>query len=176
MKKLLLPLFIGVLVTLVFYSSSIFLPGIEMFLLPFMMILYLLGISTLILVPVVLYKLIKRQRVNKWIVRLFGLLIGLFIGSFLQQPIDNWFRNQRNVSGQIVAAELEKYKESHGQYPDSLAQLDLDKINDLLLNTYQSGRFRYRSRNNQYDLEISIPFFDWWQWNKEEGKFEYEDW
>lgn len=158
-----------------YYTIGIFFFGVDIILLPVILILFLIGVLGLITIPVGLYRLIRKQSVNKWLTWIIGLAIGFYLGLILQKPIDNWNREQRNISGQIVTAELEKFKQENGQYPDSLTQLNIDDLNKSLPSTYHTHRFDYFTINGGYNLNIPIPIFDRWHWNKDKKEFEYDD-
>jgi hypothetical protein len=175
MKKIIIPILISVALTMSFYTIGIFLWGTEIFLLPIILVLFLAGLSGLITIPIGLYRFIKKQALSKWLVRFVGLAIGFYLGLIFQRPIDNWDKNQRNISGQILASEIEKFKENNGEYPSTLNQLSLKDLNVSLPETYQTDRFTYFVREGEYDLDIPIPIFDRWHWNKDKNEFEYDD-
>ena len=175
MKRLLIIILISLGLTLTFYSIGIFFIGLELLLLPFIIILFLIGLIGIIIIPIGLYRLFKKQNLNKWLVLFIGLSIGFYLGLLLQKPIDNWDRNQRDISGQLLTLELEKYKSLNGEYPKSLSELNVSNLNETLPRTYQIERFTYNVSQGDYDLDIPIPIFDRWHWNKENMKFEYSD-
>jgi hypothetical protein len=107
--------------------------------------------------------------------RFIGIAIGFYLGLLCLKPIDNWEVRQRNLSGQILTSEIENYKQLNGVYPDSLSQLDIDKLNKVLPKTYQMDRFTYFVKESNYDLDIPIPIFDRWHWDKDKKVFEYSD-
>ncbi len=157
-----------------FYTIGIFLWGAEIFLLPIILVLFLAGLSGLITIPIGLYRFIKKQALSKWLVRSIGLATGFYIGLLLQNPIGNWDEEQRNISGNIIATELDEFKLNNKTYPDSLTQLDLEELDKSLPATYKVNRFTYMIRNGEYDLDIPIPIFDRWHWNKDKKEFEYD--
>lgn len=104
-----------------------------------------------------------------------GLALGFYAGLLIQKPIDDWDTKQRTASGLVIAVKLEKFKHEFGIYPDSLEQLDSNALNRLLPETYPLERFTYVAWKDKYDLDIAIPMFDRWHWDKEKGIFEYVD-
>lgn len=175
MKRLLIIISISLGLTLTFYSIGIFFTGLELLLLPFIIILFLIGLSGIVIIPIGLYRLFKKQNLNKWLVLFIGLSIGFYLGLLLQKPIDNWDRKQRNLSGQLLTLEIEKHKTLNGEYPKSLNELNISFLNETLPRTYKIDRFTYNVRQGDYDLDIPIPIFDRWHWNKENKEFEYSD-
>jgi hypothetical protein len=175
MKRLLIPIFLGVILTMTFYTIGIFFFGADILLLPLVIVLFLIGLIGLVTLPLGLYRLIRKQTINKWLTRFIGLAIGFYLGLIFQKPIDNWDREQRNISGQILTEELDNFYQNNGHYPDSLTQLNLENLNKSLPYTYQSDRFTYFIKQGEYDLDIPIPIFDRWHWNKEKNEFEYDD-
>jgi len=137
--------------------------------------MFLIGLSGVITIPLGLYRLVRKQPLNKWVTRFIGLAIGFYLGLLFQKPIDTWDRQQRNISGQILTSEIEKFKDENGQYPNSLKQLNLEDLNKSLPHTYKTDRFTYFVRNGDYDLDIPIPILDRWHWNKDKKEFEYDD-
>jgi hypothetical protein len=175
MKRLLIIVLISSGLTLSFYSIGVFFIGFELLLLPFIIILSLIGLIGIIIIPIGLYRLFKKQNLSKWLVLCIGLSIGFYLGLILQNPIDNWDRNQRNISGQLLIKALENYKSLNGEYPKSLNQLNVSYLNETLPRTYQIERFTYSISQGDYDLDIPIPIYDRWHWNKENKEFEYSD-
>ena len=175
MKRILIPIFLGVILTMTFYTIGIFFFGVDLLLLPLGIVLFLIGLTGLVTLPIGLYRLLRKQTINKWLTRFVGLAIGFYLGLIFQRPIDNWDKNQRNISGQILTSEIEKFKENNGEYPSTLNQLSLKDLNVSLPETYQTDRFTYFVREGEYDLDIPIPIFDRWHWNKDKKEFEYDD-
>lgn len=174
MKQLIFPILLGVVLTICFYSIGIFYSGAELLLLPFIIGLFLIGLAGFYTIPIGLYQILKKQDVNRWLKRSIGLALGFYLGLLLQNPVSNWDHQQRNLSGQIISAELEEFKQENGKYPKDFSLLDVDKLNKLLPNTYQVDKFNYRtSSGTDYDLDIPIPITDRWHWNKETKEFEF---
>jgi hypothetical protein len=174
-KRLLISILIGVILTVTLFSAGIFFIGADIFLLPLIVIMYFVGLAGIVSIPLGLYQLLRKQPVNKWLILFAGLAIGFYLGLIFQKPIDNWDKNQRNISGEILTTEIQKFKEENGHYPSSLNQLNIEDINKSLPKTYQAERFTYFVRNGDYILDIPIPVFDRWHWNKDKNEFEYED-
>jgi len=164
MKRLLIIILISFGLTLTLYSIRMFFNfnGLELLILPFNIILFLCGLSGIIIIPIGAYRLFKKQSLNKWLVIFIGLSIGFYLGVLFQKPIDNWDRNQRNISGQLLTLELEKYKSLNGEYPKSLNELDVSHLNETLPRTYQIYRYNYNVSQGEYDLDIPIHLFDIW--------------
>ncbi|MCZ4410659.1 sulfite exporter TauE/SafE family protein [Cryomorphaceae bacterium 1068] len=175
MKRILIPIFLGVILTMTFYTIGIFFIGAALLLLPLGIVLFLIGLTGLVTLPLGLYRLLRKQTINKWLTRFIGLAIGFYVGLIFQRPIDDWDKKQRNISGKILTSEIEKFKEENGDYPTSLSQLNLKDLNESLPQTYQTSRFTYFAKNGEYDVDIPIPILDRWHWNKESEEFEYDD-
>jgi uncharacterized membrane protein YgaE (UPF0421/DUF939 family) len=175
MKRLIIPIFIGVIVTMTFYTIEVFYFGAVLLLLPLIIVMLLIGLSGLVTIPIGFYRLVRKQPLNKWLTRFIGLAIGFYVGLIFQRPIDDWDKKQRNISGKILTSEIEKFKEENGDYPTSLSQLNLTDLNETLPQTYQTSRFTYFAKNGEYDLDIPIPILDRWHWNKQNEEFEYDD-
>lgn len=173
LKRLVPLVLIGVLLTLTSYTIGMFFAGAEIFFLPVILILFLIGGSGLFTIPVGFYRFLRKLTINKWLSRFIGLAIGFYIGLLIQRPIDDWNQKQINISGQIVTAELEKFKQENGHYPDSLSQLNLNDLNKSLTYTYKIDRFNYILTERDYDLVIPVATLDRWKWNKDKKEFEY---
>ena len=174
-KRIILAILLITGVTVICWTAGIFYFGLDFFLTPLMVIWFIIGLSGLLTIPLGIYCLIKRQIIGKWLILSICLSIGFYFGQLLQMPIDNWDIKQRNISGEILTAKIENFKKLTGNYPDSLTQLGIDKLNNLLPKTYQIDKFTYFIREQEYDLEILIPVFDRWNWDKEKREFVYQD-
>lgn len=146
--------------------------GFDLLFLPLLIGLFLIGLSGIITVPIGIFKFIKQAKLSNWLLKSIGLAIGFYLGLAFQQPINNWNENQRNLSGRIIATELENYKNSYGNYPEDLKQLNLN--NDLPI-IYKVEKFTYNLSNDGYDLDIPVHIFDRYHWNKTKKEFEYSD-
>ncbi|TAD94762.1 MAG: hypothetical protein EAZ97_16385 [Bacteroidetes bacterium] len=174
--KLIPSILLSIILTITCWTIGLFYVGLDLLFLPLMLLLFLIGISGIITIPIGFYRFIKKQIVGKGLSIFIGLSIGFYFGLLLQKPIDNWDTEQRNLSGQILATELENYKNLNGVYPKKLSQLNLSNLNNELPNNYQIQRFTYFVRDNgKYDLDIPIPIFDCWHWNENKKAFIYND-
>jgi hypothetical protein len=140
-----------------------------------MMVLVLIGVSGLITIPLGIYKYFRKKPLSKTLVIFIALSIGYFFGYFLEKPIYKWDEQQRNISGQILTAEIENYKSDNGFYPSTLNQLNIDKLNSDLPKTYQLDKFSYHITDDGYDLDIPIAIFDRWHWDRIKQQFFYDD-
>lgn len=154
---------------------GVFNPGIDLFILPIHVFLVLIGLSGLFTIPLMLYKYFKKQAISRLLLTFTAASVGYFAGSFLEQPIYQWDEKQRNISGQIMATAIEKFHSEQQRYPGSLHQLNEKKLNGTLPKTYQMSRFEYQLIGDDYHLEVLIPFFDRWKWDRNERRFVYED-
>jgi hypothetical protein len=150
-------------------------PGVDLFILPLHVFLILIGLYGLFTIPLMLYKYFKKQAISKLLLTFTAASVGYFAGYFLEQPIYQWDEKQRNISGQIMATAIEKFHSEQHRYPGSLHQLNEKNLNGTLPKTYQVSRFEYRLIGNDYHLELLIPFFDRWKWDRNERRFVYED-
>ncbi|WP_420387400.1 hypothetical protein [Roseivirga sp.] len=172
-KQVLISALVGLFLTIACYSISIFIWGIDLFLLPILFLLYLFGILGVIIAPLVVYQYIKNKPTTKWQSILIGLMLGLFIGYLIQRPIWNWDEQNRNMAGDMISQSLEDFKSEHGNYPQTLSELVIDL--ELLPSTYPLNKFEYTSKDETYQLYIPIPIIDRWYWNRTQKKFEYQD-
>jgi hypothetical protein len=167
--------FLSASVTFGCWIVGIFYPGVDLLLLPLMLILILAGISSIVTVPLILFRLIKRQSTGRYLPILVSISAGFYIAWLLIIPVNDWDTSQRNLSGKLIASALENYKAKSGVYPDVLSQLDTIHLNSSLPNTYPINRFNYSIKENGYDLDIPIPIMDRWHWDNENGEFIYCD-
>ncbi len=161
--------------TVLAWTAPIFLPGIELLLLPVMFLLFLAGVSGFVTLSIGLFNVIRSKQSARWIDLLGGVAVGFYLGYAVLIPINDWDKRQRNLSGQILTESLDAYKLSHGKYPASLSDLDTVTVNNNLPFTYKLERFNYIAENEKFDLDIPIPIMDCWHWNNTEKFFEYSD-
>ncbi|MBN2756402.1 MAG: hypothetical protein JXR51_04425, partial [Bacteroidales bacterium] len=124
-KILLISIVLNIVLTITFFSLGIFFPGVEILILPLLIIQFLIGISVIITIPSSIYIFYKTKSIKKHLIIFIGLSIGFFIGFLIQKPIDNWDKNQRNLSGKILSSEIEKYLEKNKNYPENLHKLNI---------------------------------------------------
>jgi ABC-type multidrug transport system permease subunit len=175
LKRFIIITLISSILTIFCWTVGIFISGIDLLLLPLMIALVLFGISGLLTIPLGLYKFFRRQPFSKTLVTLIAISIGYFCGYFLEKPIYKWDEQQRNISGQILTAEIEKFKSENEFYPSTLKQLNVDKLNSELPKTYQLHKFSYHKKDDSYDLDIPIPIVDRWHWERIKQQFIYDD-
>ncbi len=171
MRKLLLFILLSIALTLTLNAFRIFNNGVGFLI----FLLMFISVSGLITIPLGLYRLIKKRQLSNRLIILIGLSLGFFIGMAVQRPIDNWDKQQQNISGIILSAELEKYKEEKGDYPDKIKELDIERIEEILPMNYKTKRFNYEIIDGEYYLYIPLLFLDKVLWNKEKKEFEYKD-
>jgi hypothetical protein len=172
MKRIIIAFFAGIIIPMSYYTIAILYPGKELFLLPFITVVFIVGLFGVVLIPIALFIILRKNPVKKWILVSIGVFFGMLLGMIWQQRINDWDSVQRNLSGQILSQELEDFRLDKGHYPDSLPQLDLNRINAKLPSHYQMERFIYSKNEIQYELGIPIPFFEKYKWNTELNKFE----
>lgn len=175
MKSYLLTFLLSIAFTISFYAVAIFFPRLEFYLIPIAFGMFLIGLLGFVVMPIGLFKLIKHKAINPGLKLIISLALGYYVGLMLHFPLSNWDENNRNLSGQILSSELEKFKLSNGSYPDSLEQLSLKELEQKMPSTYKPDRFGYYIQKDDYMLYIPIPIFDRWLWDKEENKFVYND-
>ena len=156
-----------------FLSLDVFIPGIELLLIPIMLVTVLLGFCGLVVL--ILYKISKGQTLKNIILTSFAILLGCVFAFFLSSAISHWDELQRNLSGKIITNELEIFQSKNGEYPLSFKQLDNGKLNSKLPKLYQLDRFKYYCEDRTYLLEILNPSLDKWQWDKNKKQFIFRD-
>lgn len=175
MNRFTLIFMLSTMLTVVLYSAPIFIPGLELLLLPVLVIIFGIGIFGILTLPFFFYKIFKRRVVSMRLKYIISAAIGFCIGLILNKPISSWDEEQRNLSGKIVSTEIEKFKQENGYYPEALSALNRMKLDHSLPTNYKTDRFIYRLTGDSYDLDIPIPIMDRWHWNGEAQEFEYDD-
>lgn len=174
MKYLIGGAIISVILTVSVMTIPIFIIGIEFIFLPVTIVLLIIGAISVITIPISIFRYFYKKNTDKRILYINGCALGLYIAYLIMIPINKWDEKQRNTSGKVVSEALKVYKEKHGNYPDSLQQLNIKDLNKNLPGTYQINRFSYHSQNEDYHLDIPIPITDRWHWNHKEERWEYQ--
>jgi hypothetical protein len=175
MKKLIIFLIISILFTVFAWTSRIYLPGLDLFLLPVMGLLLLVAIIGIVTIPLGIYYFYKKETSGKWLPIVNGIAIGFYLGYLVLIPIDNWDERERNLSGQIIVEKLEAYKISTGKYPEKLIDLGEKDLNAALPCFYKLGKFNYSASVDDFDLDIPEPIMARWHWDNDRKIFEYSD-
>ena len=120
LKDIRIPILIGILLTIQFYSLSIFVSGIEFLLLPIFSFVFLAGVLGIVTIPIGVYRFYKRIKIKRYLYWLVGLALGFYLELLIQKPIDSWDNTQRNLTGKYLAKQIKNYYLLNGYYPDSL--------------------------------------------------------
>ena len=89
-KYILIPAVVSFLLTVGCYSISIFFFGADLLISPILLLLFLIGASGIVTIPLGIFLLVKKRTSFKWLNILIGISLGFYLGLFAQQPIDNW--------------------------------------------------------------------------------------
>jgi hypothetical protein len=170
MKKIILPTLTATAIVTGFYAGAIFYEGSDLLLMPLVLILGLTAILGIVTIPILAFRTYKNQPKGKALIWVSGLALGIYLGLLVTQPLNNWDFEQRNLSGQLIIAELEKYRANNQEYPEYLTELNTELLNQQLPSNYQLKRFNYSRTNGNYHLDI--PGLTLLHWNNETSSWE----
>ncbi len=88
------------------------------------------------------------------------------LGGYFFRSVQFGFQNAHNASlsaGIVnnIGFLLEEYRESHGFFPESLNQLDLESLENLSDETDWTSKLIYLSSGESYELVLGIPSAVW---------------